>query len=484
MYRTISACLFFLFIGANTFSATITVAQDGSGDLNSVQEAVAAAANGDEIVILDSAVYEEDLIAGAAAGFASQFTLKAADGQSPTIRAVNTAERLAALGIPGPDRQGALLSGCDGVSIEGITFENLTTEVNVSDTSAAIAVLDSSNVTLRSCTIRGAGGPGTAYSGFNFGFIVFGATLAPENILLDNCLIEECHFGIQVLKATEGVPTDPSITIRGCTIQNCNGNGIEMDSAPHPNPADPNRVVTGDGHLIENTTIINCQTPMTLGGGQFVVRNCTLLANRNFVNVDKQNTGEFPIDVFFEDVAVIGTSNTGVRVLEGNLAMTNCIVAGCAKEGLYIQENGSESTVTVDQCDFYQNLTQAPELFEMRLDPATVLERILTISNTNVVGVAGIINGKPEDQDFFDEDVVTASFCNVVAEFEDYVNVTVDNGVSFDPQYVNPVVDPGQFTREGFQLQEGSPALNASSTGGFIGSQGPAQVKIHHWMIW
>ena len=72
-------------------AATITVAQDGSGMVNSVQAALATVANGDELIILDSATYNEDIVAGALAGFAPQFTLKAAEGQSPTIAATNTA---------------------------------------------------------------------------------------------------------------------------------------------------------------------------------------------------------------------------------------------------------------------------------------------------------------------------------------------------------------------------------------------------------
>lgn len=472
-----------MFISTTVFSATITVAQDGSGDVDQVQLAVAAANNGDEIVILDSGLYEEDVIAGAAAGFATQFTLKAMEGQTPTIRATNTAVRLESLGIPDPDLQGALFINCDGVLIENIIFENQTTNVNSSSTSSAVALLDCNNITLKDCTIRGAGGPGTEYSGFNFGFIVFGATLASKGIVLENCLVEECHFGIQVLKATAGVPTDPEITIRGCTIQNCNGNGIEMDSSPTPNPINPNSVVTGEGHLIEDTRIINCQNPATLGGGKITLRNCTLLGNRGFVNIDKQDTGELPIFAEFDNVAVIGSGDIGIRVIDGNLNLKNSIVAGCAREGLHVQENVEEVTVTVDHCDFYNNLALTPESFELRLDPAIGLDRLLVVRNTNVVGVAGIINGKPEEQDFFDEEAVTASFCNVMTEFETYINVTIDNDVSFDPQYINPSADPDLFTREGFQLQNSSQVLTAAADSGFIGSQGPVQTRIKNWIV-
>ena len=60
--------------------ATITVAKDGTGMVDTVQMGLAMAQNGDEVVILDSAVYAEDVTAGAGAGLAPQFTLKAAEG--------------------------------------------------------------------------------------------------------------------------------------------------------------------------------------------------------------------------------------------------------------------------------------------------------------------------------------------------------------------------------------------------------------------
>ncbi|RJP22080.1 MAG: hypothetical protein C4527_22385 [Candidatus Omnitrophota bacterium] len=84
-------------------SATITVAKDGTGNVASVQHALLLAQNGDEIVIADNAVYEEDITAGAVANLVASFTLRAAAGQHPTIRAVNQSSRLAVLGIPGVD---------------------------------------------------------------------------------------------------------------------------------------------------------------------------------------------------------------------------------------------------------------------------------------------------------------------------------------------------------------------------------------------
>lgn len=481
--RTLSALIACLLFTLPAFTATITVAKNGSGQVNTIQTAIVMAADGDEITILDSAVYDEDLTAGAGAGFAARFTLKAADGQTPTIRAVNAAERLTAIGAPGVDLLGAFFSGCVGVVVEGITFENFTTEINVLTISSALALMDCVDTTIRNCTIRGAGGPGTAYAGFNFGLVISGQTLAPTGILIENCLVEECHFGVQVLKAAEGVPTDPSITIRGCTIQNCNGNAIEMDCASQPNPVDPTRTATGPGHLIENTRIIHCQNPATLGGGKIVFRDCALLGNRGYINVDKQDTGELPILAEFDRTDIIASENIGVRIIGGRVSMSGCIVAGCYREGLYAAISDEEAIVSIDHCDFYKNLVEAAESYELRLEPARVLERKMTVSNSNIVGVAGILNGSLEDPEFYEEDAVAASYCNVFTEFDPYSHVAVDHGVSFDPLYVNPSADPELFTREGFQLQENSPVLTSASDGSFIGSQGPVQTCIANWMI-
>ncbi|MBD3265471.1 hypothetical protein GF373_02275 [bacterium] len=483
MKSVFSVFMLFVLLASPGFAATITVARDGSGDMNSVQLAVATMADGDEIVILDSAVYEEDLTGGAGAGFAGQFTLKAAEGQTPTIRAVNEAERLESIGAPGVDYLGAFFSGCVGVVIEGIVFENFTTDVNVLTISSALAFMDCNDVTVRNCTIRGAGGPGTAYGGFNFGLLVSGQTMASAGMVFENCLVEECHYGVQVLKAAEGVPADPSITLRGCTIQNCNGNGIEIDCAAQPEPVNPNRQAAGEGHRIEDTLITNCQNPLTLGGGKIVVRNCTILGNRGYINVDKQSSGELPILVEFDQTAIVGSENIGVRVVGGRLTMTHCIVAGCYNEGIYITENAEEAIVVVDHCDFYRNLIMAPESFELRLETPFELERTLTMTNTNVIGVAGILNGSMEDFEDYIDGLASASYCNVLTEYEAFSHVDLDHVISEDPLYVNPSAEPATFTREGFKLREGSPVLTAGSGGSYIGSQGPVQTGILDWMM-
>lgn len=482
MRTALLSILICLVATTTAFAATITVAQDGSGAVNSVQIALAAASNGDEIIILDSAVYNEDVAAGAGAGLAAQFTLRAAEGQTPTIRATNTSARLAALGLPGEDLIGTLLTGCVGTTIEGIIFENSTTGVNVLNTSSVLGMLDCFDMTLRNCTFRGAGGPGTVYGGDNVGIIASGAFQAPTGILIEDCVIEDCHYGIGLSILMAGLPTDPSVTIRGCTIRNCNANGIEIESAAVPDSPNP-AMASGPGHVIEDSTITNCNSPVTFGGGKTVVRNCTFLGNRSHVNIDKQAKGELPLTAELDDVAVVGSTGTGVRVVLGTLSMTRCIVAGCSQEALHVQGNAEEAVVAVDRSDFYRNLQENPNSYEVRFDPITQLARTLLMSNCNVVGISGIYNGDINDSSVFDPDALTASYCNVFTEFDPFTNVTVDNELQFDPLYASPSSDPSTFTREGFQLQASSPALTAADDGGYLGSQGPVQVGVSDWMV-
>ncbi|MBZ0256205.1 right-handed parallel beta-helix repeat-containing protein, partial [bacterium] len=243
------------------------------------------------------------------------------------------------------------------------------------------------------------------------------------------------------------------------------------------------RSAIGEGHLIEDTQIINCQNPATLGGGQITFRNCTFLGNRGYVNVDQQSTGELPILATFENTAIVGSDKIGVRVVNGQLDMSHCIIAGCSNEGLYSIENDEEAITTIDHCDFYHNLVETPELYEIRLDPAIALDRTLTVTNSNIIGVAGILNGSLDIPDDYEEGAAVASYCNFITDFEAYLQVDVDHESSFDPLYANPQTDPDLFTREGFQLQEGSPALTAASDGGYIGSQGPVKSGLNDWMV-
>lgn len=473
-------------LASASWGATITVMQDGSGDATSVQAALAAAENGDTIVIGDSEVYEEDVTAGVAAELVASFTLKAAEGQTPVIRAVNQTERLGALGFPGIDFMGTFLFGCQGVVIEGITFENMTVEANVAGLSACLALFDCSDVTVRNCTVRAAGGEGTGYPADNLGLVVGGVQTAPTGVVIEDCLIEEVNYGIAVAKLQGGTPTDPSVTIRNCTIQHCEETGIEVDNGAPLESPDPSTIAQGEGNLLENNTIIDANTGLSLGGGYTVIRNCTVLASRGEgfdVDLDGDR-GTQPITGILENTAFIGSGGDGVRIDEGLIDLSNCIVAGSGSEGIHLRESGNETVVTADHCDIYRNLQLDPESFyEVLVDVGEAALIQLRITNSNVVGMAGLYNGSLEDPGYFDPEGLFATYCNVFVDAERYTNVVVENDLEFDPMYVNPIPDPDQFTREGFELESGSPAIGAGEDGTYIGSQGQAAVGVEDWPI-
>ena len=156
--RSLLAIILAVAVAAVAMGGTVTVRKDGTADAASVQVAIAMANNGDTILIEDSATYEEDLTAGEMAGLVKEFTLKAADGQTPVISSVNEMERIEGLGIPGTDYMGTFFFGCQGLLIEGITFENLSTNGNAAEISGVLSLFDCSDVVIRNCTIRAAGG--------------------------------------------------------------------------------------------------------------------------------------------------------------------------------------------------------------------------------------------------------------------------------------------------------------------------------------
>lgn len=521
MQKTIFFTMGALIMATGVHAATITVAQDGSGDATSVSAALAAAANGDEIVIADSAVYAEDITAGAGfqAGLPASFTLKAAAGQTPTIKSVNTAERSGFLGIPGPDYFGAFFFGCQGVLIEGITFETSDELSNAGSIASILSVFDSVGFTIRNCTVRGVGGD-IDYPDDNLGIAIIslGAAAVTSGVLIEDCLIEETNIGIAIAKFPDmTVPADPSVTVRGCTIQHCDGSGIEVDNGAYPElpeGANPDQIALGDGNLFENNTMIDTGDGVALGGGYSVVRNCTVIDSRgDGITFDRDGArGTSPIMGIVENCTVTGSANDGVRLDDageegdtifatvtdcafvaneesgaridgGNATIEDCIFAGNGSYGIWLADDSRATVANVDHCDIYQNhQTSAVEPFEVyvQLDSSTLLQ--LNISNSIVVGELGLLNGEYEGE--FDEESLFASYCNVFTADDPFIQVVVDNESSVDPMYENASIDPTTFTAAGFSLAPDSPALTLDANGSYLGSQGLGEVDVDSWNLY
>ena len=521
MRKTLFVTIVALVAAVGVQAATLTVAQDGSGDATSVMAAIGAATNGDEIIIADSAVYEEDVMAGA--GWAlvgldlpGSFTLKAADGQTPTIRAANNSERAGFLGIPGIDLMGAMFLGCQGVLIEGITFESTSDAFNAANIASVVTLFDCAQFTIRNCTVRGAGGD-IDYPEDNLGLAIagIGAILPPTEILIEDCLVEETNIGIVVSKFPDNsVLGDPSVTIRGCTVQHCDGTGIEVDTGAYPESPNPETTLSGPGNLFEDNMLVDTNGGISFGGGYNIARNCTIIDSRGTgIDYDIDERGAEPITGIVEnctvlnaasdglrtddnnldtiiatltDCAFVGCSGDGARIDNGQVTLTRCIFAGNVGYGIHVREDGGAVTALADHCDIYENRVGAPTdapRHEVLVEPGTTALLQLTITNSNIVGADGILNGLPEDPTFFDEEGSYAQYTNVFAAGEAYTNVITENERSADPMYIAASGDPDTFTREGFKLNPASEAAALDENGGPIGSQGVGTVDVQSWQL-
>ncbi len=464
-----------LIAATGVHAATITVAQDGSGDTTSVSAALASASNGDEIVIADSAVYAEDITGGAGFGLdAAMFTLKAAAGQTPTIKAVNTAERSGFLGIPGPDYFGAFFFGCQGVLIEGITFETSDEMFNAASIASIFSVFDSVDFTIRNCTIRGVGGD-IDYPEDNLGMAIIslGAAAITSGVVIEDCLIEETNIGIAIAKFPDmTVPADPSVTIRGCTIQHCDGGGYSV---------------------VRNCTVIDSRgagisydrdgargTSPIIG----IVENCTVTGSADDgLRLNDAGDETDTILATVTDCTFVGNEESGARIDGGDATIEDCIFAGNGSYGIWLADDNRATTVNADHCDIYQNhQTSAVEPFEVyvQLGSSSLLQ--LNISNSIVVGELGLLNGDFEGE--FDEESLFASYCNVVTADDPFIQVVVDNESNVDPMYVNASIDPNTFTAAGFNLAPDSPALTLDANGSYLGSQGQGEVDVETWHLY
>ena len=184
--------------------------------------AIAAAATGDIVEITDSAVYVEDL------DVRKVITLRGAVGQSPIIRAANTAVRFAPLGITGADRLGALLRA-PGIVVENVAFENLDAEVNSEGISSALAIL-APNCVVRDCRVTSLPESGDdALGGVVADLDAPVGGVTPTGVLIENCRFATNNFGFAVSWFV--VPQNPpQVTFRGCTFTGNSDAGLTLDS--------------------------------------------------------------------------------------------------------------------------------------------------------------------------------------------------------------------------------------------------------------
>lgn len=517
-----------LLISANSDAATITVAQDGSGVVKSVQAAFAAATNGDEIVILDDGVYEEDVMTGAGFQMVASYTLKAAEGKKPIIRAANKLPRLITLGIVGVDYMGFALLGCQNVSIEGITFENLSFDYNGAKYGAALTIADSVGVSIKNCTFRGAGAEEDKYNdGLNSTIFVagLGVIAAPTNIAIDSCLFENFLKGITIAEwPNPAALADPSVIVRDSTFKNGVW-GIEITASSYPESPNPATILAGSGIVIKGNEFL------TLSGVGIALSGCYASIDHNmflqcyagidahyipelslapttakidqcaFIGMEtdgmyvhmyntETNADDHPVAVDVANCAFIGNQDFGVYVERGKTSFRNCTFAGNGLSAARISNGTGSVTSQFYQCDFYKNnQIDYPEYphfkdhFEFLVDYNNYPTRV-EITNCNIVGERGVLNGYLLDHSIFDPAACVVSYSNVYTQSDPLVNVVSDHILNIDPQYVSPTVDPSQYDPDDFQIPSDSILQTAGKGGEHIGAWGATPSAVAPWDLY
>ncbi|MGC9328346.1 MAG: right-handed parallel beta-helix repeat-containing protein, partial [Candidatus Hinthialibacter sp.] len=453
----------FVFAGHFAGAATLTV---NPGD--SIQAAIDSADPGDEI-ILNAGVYEEDINIGdlnSPGNKKDNITLKAADGAAVEIRIPNAASRLESLAALGADfgaadRMGFLVYG-DGVTVEGISFVQLSGEANSFDINVLVTVI-SNDVTLRGCEFTGVGAEaagdavGLAVTPLDAVLFSQGQGGLATNLTVEDCVFHDLAYpyGNANFLQELGIPApSPEATLTGCEFYN-SGTCINMDDGLatlidcyiHDNQG------TGVDASDDGVTLIYCRIENCLEHGVEI---------SDSESEDDEAQGN-PI-VTIENCLILncGTDvgHSGINAEHGTITVKNTVISGSTGPNVFFEtEDGRLTTATFDHCDIYNSLIGTA--IGTTATPQDIIN--LTITNTNIVDLDGIVN----DAGAFT--TITLDYCNMFVSGDAYLPdqefITATHMISADPMYVDP--ENGDFT-----LQPGSPAAAAGQDGTYIGSQG------------
>jgi len=448
-------------------SAERTVGQAGGGQFTSIQAAIDAAAPGDSIVVLDSATYVEDLTFGnpstGAPDSKADVTLRAADGQRPTVKAANTQDRL---GLGAPDYSG-LLIWSRGVTVRGLDILN--------DGNAGMGALGlgtslsvhASGVSVIDCLVSREGGAEIqdgAVLAVSDLHRLFGGSQTIEDILISDCTVEKgMSVGIVVYPFAWNLPGGPldSIVharIERCIIQDNAGTGFQSDAL-------------GSVELTQVTCLRNGGAGFEMSNQDASMTDCVAIDNGGAGVTaeidDNYNYSDFKLTV--DGLTCTGNRNGGLSITEGVANIRRALLYDNEDFNLRVDPTidsfAAESIpVTVDHSTLYYTPGQADPWPNVRIDfgfdTAT-----LDLTNSLIVGPIGIDNF---DQAIPGQDLVVdhAMFWNGGAPVTHEGPFTATNSVPpADPLFA----DPGQGD---FRLQTGSPAATADDQGGAIGAMG------------
>lgn len=462
-------------------AATLTVAQDGSGDYATIQEAIDAAAEGD-IVEIAAGTYEEDISVGdlnAPPTMKNNLTVRAAEGADVEIILQNEANRVGSLPLDfgGADVDGFFING-DGVVIEGLRIVQPTTVTNelAEAPHAAAMSIVSPNVTIRDCEIIGS----ETFDGDIIGILIANLDIAAAQAgspnLAQNITIEDCHFeGNNFALATNnflaalGVPVpDPSASIIDTRFFN-NGTGVEMD--------DGTMVVDGCDFFNNGTGISVSEHEITIT--DTIIMNSTGYGIESETgDIDEDSPQDVP-SVTLNEVAVFNNGSedddAGMGIESGQFNTSNSIFAGNTPVNVFLNPDGPRDLVAnFDQCDFYRSTGG----FGIRTagDPTGVIDII--IRNSNIVDDNGIDNQAGVIA------LVQVEYSNLFVSGEQFggdpAAFETSNILNVDPLYVNPVID--DIEAADFSLQPDSSVAEAGADGTFIGSMG-VSTSVENWML-
>lgn len=454
------------------YSATLTVKQDGTGDHDTLQAAINAAAEGDIIIVSDG-TYEEDVSIGnlnVPAARKDNLTIMAENPGQVRIRAVNQVTRLGGLTAAGFDAGpidyfGFIAHGAN-ITLEGLVIQQPDATNNAIGTNAAL-VVNGPDITVRNCTIEG---PGAEVEGDVLGIVVVdlnvagllqGAPTIATDTIIEDCLFLNNKFAFAVADFI-GVGVKPVVTINNCEFIGSD-TGVEVDDG----------IIT-----VSNSTFRDGLRGIHISDDEATITNCIIENNSEHgFEIDAQDSeDDDPLDVpkVVVDNCIVRKNGTeeghyGINMELGNLTLTNSVIAGSSGYNIFFEgEAGRETRVSVDHSDIYRSgIGTAVFAQEAAGDIIT-----FTIKNSNVVDETGIVNNTIGLGDF------TVEFCNVFTTGEQFVGefLATTDILNVDPMY-------SDAANGNFGLLSGSPVLSAGEGGTYIGAIGEAETRVETWMI-
>jgi len=493
-----------LLMGTTVQAETVTVKQDGGADFTSIQAAIdsinATDGDPDVIQILDSAVYEEQVVLGG---------LPPIDQASGDFIGDLVAQNRDPLTLRGPDSgDRPTISPNAGDIINYGVFED-----NPGDNFAAALVYFGKNITIENVNVQqpgdgpygvngqgveitfrnvlfnmkpGTGGPGEDYMNLNNSDRVADYyDQTPNDVLFDGCVWDgmmddgtKYPNTFVYYHGTNGEGVDgveqknvTPITFRDCTFMNA-GDDLTRLRSYDANQDDVNQSMINCVFKDNEGNSVNFD-----GGGEKVASRCIFSNNVNGLSADLPQG----------DNAAIRIRGRSGRT--GTVTISNCIFSNNASLDAYadpagdqwaavlVNNDGDDGPITIDHCTFDGNGVG------VRFADGSARPRTAVISNSifsNNIGAGITANGlSPSYVGSGAEDALDLTIKNCLFyenQGIDFDLGAADGTVTGDPMYANT----DALGNEPFALQEGSPAIDAADDGLMVGTQdvdGSARVE-------